>query len=81
MGAAVISGLLLVAAMAIFAGAMIQRVAGVGLALICSPFLVLALGPVEGVLLVNVLGVAINLAILVPTLRRVEFRKYCSSRR
>ncbi len=41
----------------IFAGAIAQRIAGLGFALLIAPFLVLILGPHGGVLMVNVCGV------------------------
>lgn len=41
----------------IVVGAVAQRIAGLGFALLVSPFLVLILGPHEGVLLVNICGV------------------------
>ena len=49
--------LLAVAASLVFVGAVAQRVAGLGFAMLASPFLVLLLGPHEGVLLVNICGV------------------------
>ncbi|MDN6202614.1 MAG: sulfite exporter TauE/SafE family protein, partial [Micrococcaceae bacterium] len=49
--------LLAVAASLVFIGAVAQRVAGLGFAMLASPFLVLLLGPHEGVLLVNICGV------------------------
>lgn len=49
--------LLAVAASLVLIGAVAQRVAGLGFAMLVSPFLVLLLGPHEGVLLVNICGV------------------------
>ncbi|NGN69568.1 TSUP family transporter [Streptomyces sp. A7024] len=42
-------------------GAVVQRVAGIGLGLLCVPPLVLLLGPVEGVSLSNVASAALSL--------------------
>ncbi len=44
---------------------MAQRIAGLGFALLVSPFLVLILGPHEGVLLINICGV-VSSALIVP---------------
>ena len=46
-------------------GAVAQRIAGLGFALLVSPFLVLILGPHEGVLLVNICGV-VSSTLIVP---------------
>ncbi|MGL3806406.1 TSUP family transporter [Paeniglutamicibacter sp. R2-26] len=46
-------------------GAVAQRVAGLGFAMLVSPFLVLALGAHQGVFLVNICGV-VSSAIIVP---------------
>lgn len=46
-------------------GAIAQRVAGLGFAMLVSPFLVLALGAHQGVFLVNICGV-VSSAIIVP---------------
>ena len=44
--------------LAIFAGAALQRISGMGLGLIAAPALSVLLGPVSGVLMVNVLATA-----------------------
>jgi uncharacterized membrane protein YfcA len=41
---------------AVVLGAGMQRITGMGFALVATPFLVLLLGPVEGVVLVNLCG-------------------------
>lgn len=46
-------------------GAVAQRIAGLGFALLVSPFLVLILGPHEGVLLINICGV-VSSTLIVP---------------
>ena len=50
-------------------GAIAQRVAGLGFAMLVSPFLVLALGAHQGVFLVNICGV-VSSAIIVPRVWR-----------
>lgn len=54
-----------VAAGLVLVGAVAQRVAGLGFAMLASPLLVLLLGPHEGVLLVNICGV-ISSALITP---------------
>lgn len=50
--------------LAVLAGAVMQRVTGMGFALVSSPFVILVLGPAAGVLVINVLGVAASLIVL-----------------
>jgi hypothetical protein len=45
----------------VVAGALTQRVTGVGFALVCAPLLVLIAGPFEGVVLANLLSLTVNL--------------------
>lgn len=60
---------------ATFLGASTQRISGVGFALVASPFLVMLLGPFNGVLLVNVLGTLTALLVFVQVFRTVEYRR------
>jgi uncharacterized membrane protein YfcA len=60
---------------AVFAGAVTQRVTGLGFALVASPFLVLVLGPFEGVLVSNLLGCAVSVVVLLVTWRHVDGRR------
>ena len=60
---------------ATFVGASTQRISGMGFALVSSPFLVMVLGPHEGVMLVNFLGCLSSFMILVQVFRQVEYRK------
>lgn len=53
----------------IVVGAVAQRVAGIGFALLVSPFLVILLGPHAGVLLINVCGV-VSSALIAPRVWR-----------
>ncbi len=59
---------------AVLAGAMVQRATGVGFALISTPFLILALGPAEGVVTVSVLGGLSALLIWVSAIKQVDYR-------
>jgi hypothetical protein len=56
-------------------GASTQRISGVGFALVASPFLVMLLGPFNGVLLVNVLGTLTSLLVFAQVFRLVEYRR------
>jgi uncharacterized membrane protein YfcA len=49
-----------------------QRVTGLGFALVSAPLLVLATGPVQGVLLANVLSLTTNLLVMAQTWRDIE---------
>lgn len=60
---------------ATFLGASTQRISGVGFALVASPFLVMLLGPFNGVLLVNVLGTLTSLLVFAQVFRLVEYRR------
>lgn len=62
-------------ALAVFVGAATQRISGMGFALVAAPFLVILLGPFEGVLVVNVFGALTALGVLLSVWRRVEVRK------
>jgi uncharacterized protein len=67
---------LLLAAMlaVVFAGAAVQRIAGVGFALIVSPALVLLLGP-NGIVLSNLLGAVVCALVLMGSWRDVDRRR------
>ncbi|MBL0887685.1 sulfite exporter TauE/SafE family protein [Myceligenerans indicum] len=62
--------------LAILVGGSLQRVAGMGFGLVAGPFIVLLVGPLEGVLLVNVVGAAMALLIIGRVLREVDWRRY-----
>ncbi len=62
-------------ALAVFAGALLQRVSGLGFALVASPFLALVAGPYEGILLSNLLGIVVSLTVLATTWRDVELSR------
>ena len=60
---------------ATFLGASTQRISGVGFALVASPFLVMILGPFNGVIVVNVFGTLTALLVFVQVFRQVEYRR------
>lgn len=66
--------MLLVAA-GVLLGAAVQRVTGLGFGLVSGPLLVLALGPVTGVTLANVVSLLANLVLLAMTWRHVDLRR------
>jgi uncharacterized membrane protein YfcA len=59
--------------LAVFAGAIAQRIAGLGFALLIAPFLVLILGPHEGVLMVNICGVVSSVMIMGRVWRDIDW--------
>ncbi|WP_418907611.1 TSUP family transporter [Glutamicibacter endophyticus] len=68
-------GALLALAGSAFLGSSLQRISGMGFALVASPFLVLVLGPYEGIMLVNFLGACSAALIFLQVFRQVEYRK------
>ena len=68
------SALLLLAAVVV--GGVSQRVTGMGFALVTAPFLVLLLGPVGGVLVVNVCAAMTSSLILLRVRRDVAWRRF-----
>lgn len=69
-----------VAALGLLAGAVLagggaQRLAGMGFSLVASPFLVLLLGPFEGVLLSNLLNLFVTVIVMVLTWREADRRR------
>jgi uncharacterized membrane protein YfcA len=61
---------------AVVMGAGMQRITGMGFALVAAPFLVLLLGPVEGVVLVNVCGAVTAGAIIFRVVRDIDWKRY-----
>lgn len=61
---------------AVVAGALAQRLAGLGFGLLVSPVLVVLLGPFDGVMIINLCGAASSLLILSRVWRHVEWRRY-----
>ncbi|MEZ5238842.1 MAG: sulfite exporter TauE/SafE family protein [Microthrixaceae bacterium] len=65
-------GALLVVALAVFSGAMLNALSGFGFALITVPLMTLALGPKEAVVLSAVVGLVSNSVVLLRNRRAVE---------
>lgn len=61
---------------AVVVGGVSQRVTGMGFALVTAPFLVLLLGPVGGVLVVNVCAAMTSSLILLRSRRDVAWRRF-----
>ena len=66
---------LIAAVAAVFAGAVFQRLAGIGFSLIAAPALALISGPRGGVTLTNLLAVVVALAVFATSARRVDRAK------
>lgn len=67
-GAALVTGVL--------AGAVTNRVTGLGFSLVCSPVMVLVLGPRDGVRLLNMVSVAVTLTNIVTSWRGVRWKDW-----
>ncbi|ATG50448.1 hypothetical protein CFK38_02100 [Brachybacterium vulturis] len=63
------------AALAVLAGAVSVRTTGMGFALLSSPFLVMALGPFEGILVTNVCGIVAALLNLIVIHQDLDLRR------
>ncbi|WP_334684610.1 sulfite exporter TauE/SafE family protein [Mycetocola sp. CAN_C7] len=59
-----------------FAGAIAQRVSGMGFALVAAPALVLLIGPFDGVLMVNLCGAASALIVCTRVWRHIQWKRY-----
>ena len=66
------------AALAVLAGAVAVRTTGMGFALLSSPFLVMALGPFEGILVTNVCGIVAALLNLTAVHADLDWRRAAS---
>ena len=64
----------MLASLAVGLGAAAQAVTGFGFALVCGPFLVVALGPADGVRLTILLSCALNVLVLLREVRGVLIR-------
>lgn len=62
--------------MAVFIGAIAQRIAGLGFALLISPFLVILLGSHGGVLMVNVCGLVSSAMIMFRVKKDIDWSMY-----
>ena len=64
------------AAMTVVAiAAAVQRLTGLGFALVATPLIVLLMGPVQGVLTITVIGFFVSLVLLVMMFRDVDWRR------
>lgn len=63
------------AALAVLAGAVSVRTTGMGFALLSAPFLVMALGPLEGILVTNVCGIVAALLNLIVIRADLDWRR------
>ncbi|MBC7442294.1 MAG: sulfite exporter TauE/SafE family protein [Ramlibacter sp.] len=61
--------------LAVLVGSSMQRVTGMGFALVAAPFLVLLLGPVDGVILTNLCSALTAAIILTRVVRDVDWRR------
>ncbi|MGW8564720.1 TSUP family transporter [Isoptericola sp. NPDC055881] len=68
--------MLLLLVLAILVGGALQRVTGMGFGLVAGPFIVLVVGPLEGVLFVNLAGSIASALILGRVVRDVDWRRY-----
>jgi uncharacterized protein len=59
----------------VLVGASAQRVTGLGFSLVSSPFMVLLLGPFDGVLVINATGAVAALVVLTQVWRDVDLRR------
>jgi uncharacterized membrane protein YfcA len=69
-------GIFCIVLASVLVGAVAQRIAGLGFALLVAPFLVIILGPHEGVLLVNICGVVSSGLILGRVWRAIDWSMY-----
>ncbi|MCQ2001599.1 TSUP family transporter [Arthrobacter zhaoxinii] len=72
------SGLLLTILIAVFVGGIAQRVAGIGFGLLLAPFLIVALGPHQGVAVTNVCGALAAGLVIRHVWRRIDWSMYVS---
>ncbi|HET7474550.1 MAG TPA: TSUP family transporter [Dermatophilaceae bacterium] len=59
----------------VVAGAVTQRVTGIGFALVSAPLLVLVAGPFDGIILSNILGLLVSAVVLASTWRHAQWRR------
>ncbi|WP_167748883.1 TSUP family transporter [Cellulomonas sp. HD19AZ1] len=68
--------MLLLVLASVLAGATLQRVSGIGFAMVVAPFTVIALGPAQGVVLVQVCGVASAALVLSRVVRDTDWATF-----
>ena len=67
---------MILALSAIFVGAVTQRIAGMGFAMMVAPFVVLAFGPLQGVVLVNLCGAAVALLTMISLRHDIQWSTF-----
>ncbi|GAA4803056.1 sulfite exporter TauE/SafE family protein [Tomitella cavernea] len=67
---------LLVAGLAILIGAVLQRLSGTGVGLVCAPVLTVILGPVSGILVTNATTTVSAFLIMLAVRRDIEWCRY-----
>ncbi|MDM7990624.1 sulfite exporter TauE/SafE family protein [Arthrobacter sp. zg-Y877] len=72
------SGLLLTILIAVFAGGIAQRVAGIGFGLLLAPFFIIALGPYPGVVVTNVCGALAAGLVIAQVWRNIDWKMYAT---
>ena len=63
---------------AVLTGAILQRVSGIGFAMVVAPFTIIAIGPLQGIVLVQLCGVASAAFVLTRVIKFVDWRAYKS---
>lgn len=63
-------------ALAVMAGAIAQRVSGMGFALVVAPVLIVLIGPFDGVLMVNLCGAVSSCLVITRVWRHIDWRQY-----
>lgn len=63
-------------ALVIFIGSCLQRISGMGVGLIAGPVLSVAIGPVEGIMVVNALALINSVLTTMSVRRDIDWRKY-----
>ncbi|WP_319411579.1 sulfite exporter TauE/SafE family protein [uncultured Cohaesibacter sp.] len=60
----------------VFVGAILQRVSGIGFAMVVAPFTIIAIGPAQGVVLVQICGVTSALCVMTQVFKNVDWKSY-----
>lgn len=60
----------------VFAGAVLQRNSGIGFAIVVAPFVILSVGPAQGITLVQLFGASSALLVLFRVLRDTDWRAF-----
>ena len=60
----------------VFVGAILQRVSGIGFAMVVAPFTIIAIGPAQGVVLVQICGVTSAICVMTQVFRNVHWTTY-----